>query len=97
MRAIHVQAYDVETNRMSFNAEVDTRSMWEFYLPVFHSCLVEAKAMHAMCSYNDLNGACGCPRPEASLRTERRSKVSGFGPWLAGELARYQLVGSHGC
>ena len=59
----HFVAYDVETNRMSFDAKVDTRSMWEFYLPVFHSCLAKAKAMHAMCSYNALNGVPACAEP----------------------------------
>ena len=50
----HLIAYDVETNRFSFNANVDTRSFWEFYAPVFHACLSpgagRANATHAMCS-----------------------------------------------
>ena len=35
---------------MTSDADINTRSMWEHYLPVFHSCLIEAKAMHSMCS-----------------------------------------------
>ena len=46
----HLAAYDVETNRMTSDADINTRSMWEHYLPVFHSCLIEAEAMHSMCS-----------------------------------------------
>ena len=46
----HLVAYDVETNRMSYDAKVPARSFWEFYLPTFHSCLVEAEAMSSMCS-----------------------------------------------
>ena len=38
----HAVAYDVETNRMASNARVTARPLWEFYLPVFHACLVEA-------------------------------------------------------
>ena len=34
--------------------KVDTRSFWEHYMPVFHDCIVSAKAMHAMCSYNSM-------------------------------------------
>ena len=62
----HLAAYDVEgcsegsvcngQNRMTNDANVTTRSMWEHYLPAFHSCTVEAKAIHAMCSYNSING-----------------------------------------
>ena len=62
----HLAVYDVEgcsqgpvcngQNRMTNDANVTTRSMWEHYLPAFHSCTVEAKAMHAMCSYNSING-----------------------------------------
>ena len=46
----HLVAYDVETNRMSNDAQVPARSFWEFYVPTFHSCLVEAEAMSSMCS-----------------------------------------------
>lgn len=62
----HLAAYDVEgcsegpvcngQNRMTNDANITTRSMWEHYLPAFHSCTVEAKALHAMCSYNSING-----------------------------------------
>eukprot|EP01051_Picozoa_sp_SAG22_P024282 SAG22_NODE_6664_length_825_cov_1.407713_1_plen_237_part_01 len=53
----HYVAYDLEGNgglpsRVYFDAQVDTRSFWEHYMPVFHDCIVGAKAMHAMCSYN---------------------------------------------
>jgi beta-glucosidase-like glycosyl hydrolase len=62
-------AYDVEgcgagacagINRMTYDARIPTRSMWEHYLPTFHACLVEAEAMHSMCSYNSINSVPTC-------------------------------------
>jgi len=32
-------------------------------MPVFHDCIVSAKAMHAMCSYNSMNGIPTCADP----------------------------------
>ena len=48
---------------MYFDAKVDTRSFWEHYMPVFHDCIVTAKGMHAMCSYNSMNGVPTCGDP----------------------------------
>jgi len=63
-----VRCSDLEGNgplpsRVYFNAEVDTRSFWEHYMPVFHDCIVTAKGMHAMCSYNSMNGVPTCGDP----------------------------------
>lgn len=59
----HVAAYDVESNRYQFNASVDKRNLWESYLPAFKGCISEAKASHAMCSYNAINGVPTCAEP----------------------------------
>eukprot|EP00039_Didymoeca_costata_P007118 m.96434 g.96434 ORF g.96434 m.96434 type:complete len:835 (+) comp13547_c1_seq2:207-2711(+) len=61
----HYVAYDLEGNgplpsRVFFDANVSTRSFWEHYMPVFHSCIVTSKAMHTMCSYNSMNGIPTC-------------------------------------
>eukprot|EP01051_Picozoa_sp_SAG22_P009235 SAG22_NODE_755_length_7442_cov_2.270598_3_plen_301_part_00 len=54
---------DLVENRVFFDAKVDTRSFWEHYMPVFHDCVVSAKAMHVMCSYNMMNGVPTCGDP----------------------------------
>ena len=56
----HVAAYDVEDGRYTFNASVDKRNLWESYLPAFKGCISEAKATHAMCSYNAIVSYCLC-------------------------------------
>ena len=61
----HYVAYDVEGNgplpsRVFFDAQVDTRSFWEHYMPTFHACVQEARAAHVMCSYNSMNGVPTC-------------------------------------
>lgn len=55
----HFVAYSQETipvDRGKFNAEVDTRSFYEFYAPAFHDCIVGGQPMHVMASINALNG-----------------------------------------
>ncbi|CEL98230.1 unnamed protein product [Vitrella brassicaformis CCMP3155] len=62
----HFAAYDIETiprDRTIFNARVDGRDMAESYLPAFHACVKEAKAMHVMCSYNAINNIPTCAEP----------------------------------
>jgi len=58
--------YDLESipvPRTNFSALVDVRNMWETFLPVFHACVVKAKASHVMCSYNSINGIPTCGDP----------------------------------
>lgn len=55
----HFAAYDIEggagtPSRVSFDAEVNARDMWETYMPAFKACVVEARSSHVMCSYNSL-------------------------------------------
>ncbi len=62
----HFAAYDVEdtpTTRVQFDAQVNTRNMWETYLPVFQACVQHAQAAHVMCSYNSINGVPTCAEP----------------------------------
>ncbi|KAH3009321.1 hypothetical protein KXV73_007425 [Aspergillus fumigatus] len=60
----HFAAYDLEdwngVVRHSFNAEVSTQDLSEFYLPPFKSCARDARVDAVMCSYNALNGVPAC-------------------------------------
>lgn len=38
--------------------------MFEYYLPPFHACISEAKAMHVMTSLNAINGVATSADPE---------------------------------
>ena len=71
--AVRSVAYDLEGNgglpsRVYFDAQVDTRSFWEHYMPVFHDCIVSAKAMHAMCSC--AHGAPLAPKIQRALEPD---------------------------
>jgi len=57
----HFAAYDVEGGggtapRFQFDAEVNGRDFWEYYMPAFRACVAEARGSHVMCSYNAVNG-----------------------------------------
>ena len=59
----HFAAYDLEsqpTTRLTFNAQIDSRNMWETYMVAFRQCVVEAQAAHVMCSYNAIDGVPAC-------------------------------------
>ena len=43
-------------DRTHFDANVTSRNLWEFYLPAFQACLVDAKAGSVMASFNSING-----------------------------------------
>lgn len=45
--------------RYYFNGIVAPRDAWEFFLPVFETCIKRAKVMHVMASYNAVNGKRG--------------------------------------
>lgn len=51
----------------------------EHYMPVFHDCIVTAKGMHAMCSYNSMNGVPTCGDPNL-LNGVLRDKVNTYSP-----------------
>jgi beta-glucosidase len=59
----HYAAYDLESlpeSRVTFSATVNSRNLWETYLPVFKACVQNAQAGHVMCSYNAINGVPTC-------------------------------------
>lgn len=50
-----------EWNRHSFNVEnLDTRDLWETYLPAFKTLVEDAKVKEVMCAYNRLDGEPCC-------------------------------------
>ena len=62
----HFVGYDVESipeDRHYYNAIIETRDLWESYLPAFEACVVDAQAASVMCSYNSLNGVPTCSEP----------------------------------
>jgi beta-glucosidase len=51
----HFLANNEEARRHSGSSDVDMRSMFEYYLPAFHSAIVEGKAYSIMGAYNEVN------------------------------------------
>ncbi len=53
-------AYNVEvwnrTTRMQFNASVTGQDLIETYLPLFETCIRDARVASVMCAYNAING-----------------------------------------
>ena len=86
----HLAAYDVETDRMTGNADVPTRSFWEHYMPTFHACLIDAGAMHSMCSYNSLNGVPTCADP--NLMNGVLRKDWGWKGWAVSDYDAYASI-----
>jgi beta-glucosidase len=52
----HYAVNNVETNRQKLNATVSERWLFEYWLPHFRDCIIEAKAQSVMASYNAING-----------------------------------------
>ncbi len=51
----HFMANNEEARRHTGSSDVDMRSMFEYYLPAFHSAIVEGKAYSIMGAYNEVN------------------------------------------
>ncbi|MEJ2494856.1 MAG: glycoside hydrolase family 3 C-terminal domain-containing protein, partial [Ignavibacteriaceae bacterium] len=51
----HFIANNEEERRHTGSSDVDMRSLFEYYLPAFHSAIVEGKAYSIMGAYNELN------------------------------------------
>ncbi|MBN1300530.1 MAG: glycoside hydrolase family 3 C-terminal domain-containing protein [Melioribacteraceae bacterium] len=51
----HFIANNEEERRHTGSSDVDMRSLYEYYLPAFHSAIVEGKAYSIMGAYNELN------------------------------------------
>ncbi|MDP1676774.1 MAG: glycoside hydrolase family 3 C-terminal domain-containing protein [Bacteroidota bacterium] len=52
----HFAVNNQETDRMTVNAKVDKRTLYEIYFPAFKAAVQEAKTEAIMCAYNKLNG-----------------------------------------
>lgn len=52
----HFAVNNQETDRMTVNAKVDKRTLYEIYYPAFKAAVQEAKTEAIMCAYNKLNG-----------------------------------------
>jgi beta-glucosidase len=52
----HFAVNNVEKNRQSLNATVSERMLYEYWLPHWRDCVVEAHAQSLMASYNGING-----------------------------------------
>ncbi len=52
----HFAVNNQETDRMTINAKVDTRALYEIYFPAFKAAVQEAQTQAIMCAYNKLNG-----------------------------------------
>jgi beta-glucosidase len=52
----HFAVNNQETDRMTVNAKVDKRTLYEIYFPAFKAAVQEAKTDAIMCAYNKLNG-----------------------------------------
>jgi beta-glucosidase len=53
----HFAVNNVETNRQRLSAEVDERSLMEYWLPHWKDAIMEGHAQSVMASYNAINGA----------------------------------------
>ncbi|KAG6919306.1 hypothetical protein DXG01_007439 [Tephrocybe rancida] len=56
----HFAAYDIESSRTSFDAQVSMQDLSEYYLAPFQACVRDAKVASVMCSYNSVNGIPSC-------------------------------------
>jgi xylan 1,4-beta-xylosidase len=56
----HFTAYEEETDRMGFNANVSTFDLWDSYLPPYAAGFTAGRAAGSMCSYASVNGIPSC-------------------------------------
>lgn len=64
----HFAVNNQETDRMTVDAVVDKRTLYEIYFPAFKAAVQEAKTEAIMCAYNRLNGPY-CSENEMLLNT----------------------------
>ncbi|NUN70180.1 MAG: glycoside hydrolase family 3 C-terminal domain-containing protein [Bacteroidetes bacterium] len=64
----HFAVNNQETDRMTVDAIVDKRALYEIYFPAFKAAVQEAKTEAIMCAYNKLNGPY-CSENEMLLNT----------------------------
>jgi beta-D-xylosidase 4 len=56
----HFAAYDIENGRTGNDLNPTSQDMSEFYLPIFKTCVRDAKVGSIMCSYNAVDGIPSC-------------------------------------
>ncbi|CAK5281389.1 unnamed protein product [Mycena citricolor] len=59
----HWAGYDVESNRFSFDAIINTQELSEYFTRPFQTCVRDARVNGVMCSYNAVNGVPTCASP----------------------------------
>ncbi|PTB38007.1 uncharacterized protein TrAFT101_011886 [Trichoderma asperellum] len=56
----HFAAYDVENGRTGNNLNPTQQDMADYYLPMFETCVRDAKVASVMCAYNAVDGVPAC-------------------------------------
>ena len=90
----HFAVNNVETGRQHLSAQVDERSLMEYWLPAWKAAITEAHAQSVMSSYNAINGT-----PNAInhlLLTDILRNQWGFDGFVTDDLGAVELLsGSH--
>jgi xylan 1,4-beta-xylosidase len=79
----HYSGYDIETNRMSFNAVITEQDLVEYFLPPFQACVRDAGVETIMCSYNAVNGIPSCA--DAFMLTNITRDLWGLPGWIVSD------------
>lgn len=91
----HFAGYDLEswhgTDRMGFDAAINTQDLAEFYTPGFQSCIRDAHAGSVMCSYNAIHGVPSCADPFL-LQTLLREHYEFGDGWVTGDCLAVQDI-----
>ncbi len=56
----HYAAYDIENGRTGNNIQPSAQDLSDYYLPMFESCVRDAKVGSVMCAYNAVDGIPAC-------------------------------------
>jgi beta-glucosidase len=80
----HYAANNVEKDRQRLSATVPERMLYEYWLPHFRDCIVEAQAQSVMASYNAINGVPSNINP--LLLTEILKRQWGFQGFVVSDL-----------
>ncbi len=86
----HFAVNNVESGRQHLNADVDERSLFEFWLPHWRAAIVQGHAQSVMSSYNAINGT-----PNAVnhfLLTDVLRKQWGFDGFVTDDLGAVALL-----
>ncbi|KAK5994331.1 putative exo-1,4-beta-xylosidase bxlB [Cladobotryum mycophilum] len=56
----HYAAYDIENGRTNNDIHPSAQDMSDYYLPMFQTCVRDAKVASIMCAYNSVDGVPAC-------------------------------------